>query len=209
MEIWTPTQLCGKALFQKGEEKDTLLIGFHGYGETAQIQMQRLENLGTQVSLLCPQALHGFYTKYGDVGYSWMTKDQRERSLAVNLDYIQKTVTPLVAQYGFKHIVCMGFSQGVAMALRFGLCHPQVKSIACLGGDLPLDCQELLQGQCQILWGRGDQDKLMPQEPWEASWKQIQTHMPSQKIQLQGNHFCWDQEAWIQACQKCISPDWT
>ena len=74
--IETPTH--GRVLVREagGQAPAGLLVGFHGYAETAEIQMARLEAIpGADAwTLLSVQALHRFYRgRSEEVVASWMT----------------------------------------------------------------------------------------------------------------------------------------
>jgi len=53
-----------------------LLVGFHGYGETADKSMEEMRKIpGAAQWVLCAvQALHPFYNRTGEVIASWMTR---------------------------------------------------------------------------------------------------------------------------------------
>jgi hypothetical protein len=65
-----------------------MLVGFHGYAETAADHMQALQTIpGHEDWLLVSiQALHPFYTRKERVVASWMTRDDRELAIADNVD---------------------------------------------------------------------------------------------------------------------------
>src|SRR2546430_1406546 len=61
-----------------------LLLGFHGYGEAAEAQLERLQSIPDAVRWLrvSVQALHRFYRgRTSDVVASWMTKQDRELAI--------------------------------------------------------------------------------------------------------------------------------
>lgn len=208
-KLLIPTQQCGVLLHQIESSLDSipeqLILGFHGYGESAQIHMQRLLDLEpNKHRIACPQALHAFYNKHGEVGHSWMTSEDRDLQIENNLAYMDHCISQLEAMAPIKKIWVLGFSQGVAMALRFGLRHPKVSGIACLGGDFPEDCIPLLPGPQSLLWGRGEQDRLMPADKWEKSAELLQEKTPCQILRLPGNHFCWQEKEWTRACKNMI-----
>ncbi|HVG24490.1 MAG TPA: phospholipase, partial [Thermoanaerobaculia bacterium] len=62
----------GRYLYEdRGAER--LLVGFHGYAESAEANFAELRKLDCDWSLLSVQALHPFYTRGGAVVASWMT----------------------------------------------------------------------------------------------------------------------------------------
>lgn len=92
--------ITGNFLFRnplKGEAR-TVLVGFHGYAENAEIQFERLLTIpGSDKDLLCSiQALHPFYrTKTGEVVASWMTRFQREQAIIENRCFVDRVLDKL------------------------------------------------------------------------------------------------------------------
>src|ERR671935_138925 len=78
-----------------------LLVGFHGYRESAATHMAALETIpGTERWLLVAiQGLHRFYTKGGDVVASWMTREDRDLAIADNIAYVQQVVAAVRAEW--------------------------------------------------------------------------------------------------------------
>ena len=88
--IETPTH--GRVIVRQSTaaSKAGLLVGFHGYAETAEIQIERLAALpGADAwTLLSVQALHCFYRgRSEEVVSSWMTRQDRDAAIADNVRY--------------------------------------------------------------------------------------------------------------------------
>ena len=81
----------------KGSQKNPLLVGFHGYGETAEDQMHLLQQIpGIENWTVCSiQALHSFYISKGKVGYSWMTSQDRELRVKENVYYVNAVISEI------------------------------------------------------------------------------------------------------------------
>ena len=64
-----------------------VLLGFHGYAETAGVHHAQLARLDPAHRWLrvSVQGLHRFYTRQQDVVASWMTREDRELALADNI----------------------------------------------------------------------------------------------------------------------------
>ena len=144
-----------------------VFVGFHGYGESAAIQMATLERIpGSDGWLLVAvQGLHRFYRKDGDVVASWMTKEDRELAIADNVAYVRDVVDAVGAEFPTSGtLLFAGFSQGVAMAFR-AAAHIRADALIVLGGDVPLDVAAgtsvPLPG---VLYGRGRSDGIYPAE---------------------------------------------
>ena len=144
-----------------------LLIGFHGYGESAERHLAELVKIpgidGWTVAAV--QALHPFYTRTQEVVASWMTRFDRERAIADNTQYAVDVAAELRARLGDAPLVFVGFSQGAAMAFRAAAgCLRQgwrVGGVVALGGDVPPDVADAgLSGFPPVMLGGG------LREPW-------------------------------------------
>ncbi|HXJ41778.1 MAG TPA: hypothetical protein VNH18_21050, partial [Bryobacteraceae bacterium] len=119
-----------------------LLVGFHGYGEDAEVQMERLLAIpGSEgwirVSI---QGLHRFYGRKSErVVASWMTRQDRELAMADNLAYVGRCLDAVAAEFvTLPRVVFAGFSQGVAMAFRAAVNERRrVAGVVAVGGDIP------------------------------------------------------------------------
>jgi predicted esterase len=141
-----------------------LLVGFHGYGETAEDHLDELRRLpGAEGWRICAvQGLAAFYrAKTGEVVASWMTRFNRELAIADNLAYAAAVVEEIEGRWpaGGPRVYA-GFSQGVAMAYRAATRSRRPAGVVlALGGDLP---PELTAGDLgaldRVLIGRGADD---------------------------------------------------
>jgi len=119
-----------------------MLVGFHGYSESAETQMERLRAISGSDSWLTVsvQGLHRFYQRRtNEVIASWMTRLDRELAIADNLAFVAGVVDDAARQWPVSGtLVFAGFSQGVAMAFRAAAnsAHP-VTGIIAVGGDIP------------------------------------------------------------------------
>src|ERR1017187_742462 len=119
-----------------------LLVGFHGYGEDAETQLERLRSIpGSDRWLIVSiQALHRFYERRTNrVVASWMTRQDREFAIADNAAYVATCIEAIEAEWpALPGIVFAGFSQGVAMAFRAAVNVPsRVTGVIAVGGDVP------------------------------------------------------------------------
>jgi len=140
-----------------------LLVGFHGYGENADLHMEELRRIpGSAGWGLCAvQALHPFYNRAGQVIASWMTRLDRDEAIADNVRYVAQVVHAVAARAGASGpLVFLGFSQGAAMAYRAAAAHPGCRGVAVLGGDLPPELAERdLATLPPVLLGRGESEE--------------------------------------------------
>ena len=119
-----------------------MLVGFHGYGEGAEMQLERLRRIpGAERWLLVSiQGLHRFYQRRAnEVVASWMTRQDRELAMADNLAYIAAVIDAVDREYpGATRLVFAGFSQGVAMAFRAAAAASRLTDgVIAAGGDVP------------------------------------------------------------------------
>lgn len=149
-----------------------LLVGFHGYFESAEIQLERLAlTPWTEPwTLLSMQGLHRVYRgRSQDVVASWMTSQDRDLAIADNIEYVNRAVESVPAE-ARRRVVYAGFSQGVAMAFRAGtLGRIRADGIIAVGGDVP---PELLADPGTsfppLLLARGARDEWYTQSKFDA-----------------------------------------
>ncbi len=140
-----------------------LAVGFHGYGESADAHLERLDAIPelARWTLLSIQALHRFYGRGREVVASWMTSQGREDAIEDNLRYVRSVVTEAIHQNGEPQaLVYVGYSQGVAMAWRAAILGTRrVDGLAVFGGDVPPELGVRPLTQCPpVLLGRGRDD---------------------------------------------------
>ena len=141
-----------------------LLVGFHGYGESADRHLEELRRIpgASRWTLCAVQALHPFYNRSGEVIASWMTRLQRERAILDNLLYVTSVVAEVKHELrASEGLVYLGFSQGAAMAYRAaaGSGHA-CQGVIVLGGDVPPELEGRdLGGFPPVLLGRGSSEE--------------------------------------------------
>ena len=149
-----------------------VLVGFHGYMETALVQMNRLLTIpGSALwTLVSVEGLHRFYRgRSQEVVASWMTREDREAAIADNLAYVAGALEEIPHDRSTR-IVYTGFSQGVAMAFRAGvLGRDRASGIISVGGDVP---PELLADSAlrfpPVLFARGTRDEWLTQPRFDS-----------------------------------------
>jgi predicted esterase len=148
-----------------------LLVGFHGYAETAERHLEALRQIpGIESWRRCAvQALHPFYRgKTGEVVASWMTRFNRELAIADNVRYVSEVVARVRSGYPTREpMAWIGFSQGAAMAYRAAArAGHRARVLITLGGDVPPELDDAdLTGFPRVLIGRGATD------PWYSEEK--------------------------------------
>ena len=170
-----------------------LLVGFHGYGENAAIQMERLRAIPGSAAwtLVSVQGLHRFYDRRTEqVVASWMTQEDREDAIADNIGYLTAALES-VPHDPSKPAVFAGFSQGVAMAYR-AACRGSRRAAAVIavGGDVP---PELLHDPDvtfpRVLMIRGSRDEWYRQQKFEDDTAALRARgVALQPLLVEGGH---------------------
>jgi predicted esterase len=168
----------GRYLVSAGNSPEgPILVGFHGYGETAEDELNRILAIPSveRWTLVSIQGLHQFYRRRtNEVVANWMTRQNREFAIADNVAYVTNVVSQLSTNPQ-RALVFTGFSQGVAMAFRAAAAidGPVAGVIAC-GGDVPpeLDATELGRVP-RALIGRGTRDEWYTAEKQASDEKRL------------------------------------
>src|SRR5262245_59375584 len=141
-----------------------LLVGFHGYAESADVQMARLRAIPGSESwtAISIQGLHRFYERRTEaVIASWMTRQDRELAITDNAAYVSKVVSDeWSSAQAARGVVYAGFSQGVAMAFRAAVTSARpVLGVIAAGGDVPPEIDSSALGRIgHVLLCHGAQD---------------------------------------------------
>jgi predicted esterase len=135
------TPVHGRVLVRPGSSGH-LLVGFHGYAETAGDQLPRLEDIPSarDWTLASVQGLNRFYRgRTQDVVAGWMTREDREVAIADNITYVDQAIGQLREAFGATGmLVFAGFSQGTAMAYRAAVRGRfAATAVIAVGGDVP------------------------------------------------------------------------
>ena len=191
------TQTHGRYLIDvaPGHPTRPLVVGFHGYGEHAGTQLERLRSLRSSASwdLVSVQALHRFYRRDSEtIVASWMTREDREAMIADNVGYIDNVLDAVGREVGEPTaIVFVGFSQGASMAYRAAaLCRRTSSAVVVLGGDLPPDLgDEPVRRMPRVLVGRGVRDRWFTEERCAADVQRLRhAHVDVRVMELDAGH---------------------
>ncbi|WP_396627598.1 alpha/beta hydrolase [Luteitalea sp.] len=150
-----------------------MVVGFHGYGESAEAHLERLEGIAelSGWTLVSIQGLHRFYDRSRRVVASWMTAQDRDDAIEDNLRFVRSVVTEAIHQAGEPQaLVYVGYSQGVAMAWRAAILGARrIDGLAVFGGDVPPELHVRPLTQCPpVLIGRGRDDAYYTAEKFRA-----------------------------------------
>ncbi len=161
-----------------------LLLVFHGYGQSANSFLQPLKDARDRGMLVvAPQAPNQFYWQQGTnaVGFTWMTRYQRENSMADNRAFLSQLIEELSERYTYdpERIFAIGFSQGCAMAFRFAESGAaSLRGLVAICGDLPKDVEEQLHllDPFPVLLMHGKEDPTVPLKKSEDAAAALQSH---------------------------------
>jgi predicted esterase len=175
-----------------------MLVGFHGYAEDAEAQLERLRAIPESTGWLTVsiQGLHRFYQRRTDrVVASWMTRQDRELAIADNIAYVAKCIDAAAAEWPtittIPTIVFAGFSQGVGMAFRAAVNSTHsVAGVIAAGGDIPPELTpDALKRVNAALIARGRSDDPYPKEKFADDQRRLRECSVSVRaLEFNGGH---------------------
>jgi predicted esterase len=172
-----------------------MLVGFHGYAEAADAQMERLRAIpgADRWLLVCVQGLHRFYQRRtNEVIASWMTRQDRELAIVDNLAYVAGVVNDVAGTWPTSdRLVFAGFSQGVAMAFRAAADATRaVAGIIAVGGDIPPEIgAPALRRVTAALVCRGATDNWYTAEKFADDARRLRdAQVPVRPVEFDGGH---------------------
>jgi len=184
----------GRYLMSEGNRPDSpLLVGFHGYGETAEDELNRILAIPgvERWTVVSVQGLHQFYRRRtNEVVASWMTRQNREYAIADNIAYVTNVVSR-VSPKRPPALAFTGFSQGVAMAFRAAAAiDGAVADVIACGGDVPPELDAAGLGRIpRALLGRGMRDEWYTEEKQASDEKRLRASGSAvQSIVLDAGH---------------------
>jgi len=181
------TAIHGRVLHED-RGADRLLVGFHGYAETADLHMEQLRKIPRIEgwSLASVQGLHPFYTRSGQIVASWMTSLDRELAIADNVAYVHKVLGTLPRP---RTRVYLGFSQGAAMAVRACAYAQPASGLILLGGDIPPEVKSDPNVTLPpVLFARGVSDDWMTEEKFKKDLSYLQSKTRVTTCVFEGGH---------------------
>ena len=151
-----------------------ILVGFHGYAEPAEVQLERLRGIDAASGwlLVAVQGLHRFYHRRANqVVASWMTRQDRELAIADNVAYVGGVVDAVAREWPRSAaLVFAGFSQGVATAFRAAAASARrIDGLIAVGGDVPPEIGAAALGRIgRVLVCRGSRDEWYTTAKFDA-----------------------------------------
>jgi predicted esterase len=174
----------GRFLVREGPP-DRVLIGFHGYAETAENHVEELTRIRgiDRWTVAAIQALHPFYAaRSQQVVASWMTRLDRELAIADNLAYVRSIIERF---HEPQTIVFFGYSQGAAMAYRAASDYGRGSGLIALGGDVPPDVADNVP---PALVARGSRDEWYTEEKFKKDLSFLRTITRVTSCAYEGGH---------------------
>jgi predicted esterase len=157
-----------------------MLVGFHGYDESPEVQLDRLRTIPGADHWLCVavQGLHRFYQRRtSDIVSSWMTRQDRELAIADNVAFVAEVIAAVRDEWPHSStVIYAGFSQGVAMAYRAAAAAmPPVAGVISVGGDVPPELDKTVLSRVPAaLLCRGNKDLLYQKTAYENDLRRLQ-----------------------------------
>jgi predicted esterase len=172
-----------------------MLIGFHGYAENAEAQLERLRAIpgGERWLRVSIQALHRFYqSRTNGVVASWMTRQDREAAIADNIAYVATCIEAIAAEWRTAPVIVFaGFSQGAGMAFR-AAAHTSrgAAGVIAVGGDVPPELEPgALRRLTAALIVRGMSDALYPAEKFVEDERRLRDcSVNVRAVEIDGGH---------------------
>jgi predicted esterase len=172
-----------------------MLVGFHGYGEGAATQLDRMRAIpGSERWLLVSiQGLHRFYDRRtNEVVASWMTRQDRDLTIADNLAFVDGVIAQAARDWPVSEgLVFTGFSQGVAMTFRAAAnATRRVAGLIAAGGDVPPEiAPDTLRRVTAALLCRGTGDAWYTAEKFADDTRRIRTAGADVRaVEFEGGH---------------------
>ncbi len=175
-----------------------VLIVLHGFGQRADEFIKVFETLPSRgILVAAPQAPHHFYPQFPrrDVGFTWLTRYERDQSIADFIGYMRQFVELLRTEQAadLTRLSVLGFSQGVSMAYRFWV-HgaAPVRGVIANSSDLPPDVAERLSSAppAKVLLLHGRDDQIVPITKSREAEAILRAHaIPVELIEFDGGHY--------------------
>lgn len=175
-------------------EAAPMLVGFHGYGETADTHMARMRAIPSagEWRIVSIQGLHRFYQRRTDeVIASWMTRQDRELAIADNLAYVSAVIEDVAREWPSPRLVFAGFSQGVAMTFRAAAaCTRPVAGAIAAGGDVPPEIGAAALATVRTaLVCRGSRDEWYTSAKFDADLRRLrEARLRVEPLEFDGGH---------------------
>ena len=161
----------------------TLWLVLHGYGQLAKEFISEFELITNDTTMIiAPEGLSKFYFRgfSGNIGASWMTKEDRENDIIDYVKFINETLENISSQIQNKEykINLLGFSQGCHTAIRWlDRTKKEVDSLTLFGGSFPEDVNfeenSKYWSSIKTTLFLGNKDRMVNREKVESQIKEL------------------------------------
>ncbi|MDP8220642.1 MAG: alpha/beta hydrolase-fold protein [Candidatus Stygibacter frigidus] len=145
-EMWFSSEAYSKTYVRLPDDYDPeksypLVIGLHGYGDTATNFIHIWQKFEAKdMILICPETFYSF-SQGNDAGNSWFTwTDDEETNQQIEMkteEYVEHVTRSLMDKYKTDGVYLLGFSQGCGLTYTTGIrYHDLYKGLICFGGWL-------------------------------------------------------------------------
>ena len=172
-----------------------VLVGFHGYAELADVQLDRMRRIdgASNWLLVSIQGLNRFYQRRtNEVVAGWMTRQHRELAIEDNIRYVASVIDEVRREWQTTPmVVYTGFSQGVAMAFRAAALVPgTANAVIAVGGDVPPELEPAAISRTRrVLLCHGQSDPWYTAEIFERDRVRLRdAGVEVQSIDFDGGH---------------------
>lgn len=173
-----------------------LWLVLHGFGQNAKDFIRNFSTLvDDETFIVAPEALNRFYLKGsgGNVGATWMTKEDRLNEISDYCNYIEDLVATFnLSSFNDVQFNALGFSQGASTITRWAdkTKHP-VNNLIVYAGEvgaelLPLSAESKLRST-KNFFVYGNRDEFFPIEVFEMM-KEKYTEMNFENVLFDGTH---------------------
>jgi predicted esterase len=200
VESTIATQVHGRFLVRPHPSSSSAIVGFHGYGESADDQLPRLVAIpgSDDWILVSIQGLHRFYERRTQrVVASWMTRQDREHAIGDNIAYVSRVLTEVLDGRAPDTVVFAGFSQGVAMAFRAAVSAAVAprRHVIAAGGDVPPELSATELGSLSsVLICRGAEDQWYGADTFAADVQRLRGANVARQAQVVAGGHEWSRE---------------
>lgn len=175
-------------------------IACHGYGQLAERFIKRFDVFDpNEHFIIAPQGLSRFYLKqgYGEVGASWMTREDRETDMENQKSYFEAILIDVFSDHDLSNfnLNLIGFSQGVSMISRM-VAHTRLAfdNLILWAGSFPPELTEenfkFVKADAKLKVVLGDQDQFFEPKKFQAEIDKMTaaTGLTPQTIMFEGRH---------------------
>jgi predicted esterase len=186
--------------FDSSKEKiKNLWIVLHGYSQQAVEFIKQFEILNDKETLvIAPEGLSRFYVKgyFGNVGASWMTKEDRMNDIMDNIYYLDSLMLKIFEELNYtpEKVIVLGFSQGGATAARWtAITNHTINHLIIYSSEFPKDISDdslkQLNDKIKTWLVYSDHDEFISEEIFEQQFNYLnEKKFRFEKIFFEGKH---------------------